>query len=119
MSNQKTLQEEFEEVLGTDTMVYIRNQWAPGARRASWFVRLPSGREYCLPTEPKLVGTPEIGRYVASQEGWYREWWRAMCIARVRGDLVIGSPGAIAAYRAGKVQAYYYRRRDYEDSHHD
>jgi len=111
MSKRKTLQEEFEELLNTDTLVEIKSRWAPGADRASWFVRLPSGREFCLPSEPKLVGTPEVAKYYETLNRHYIECWRPMCIARVRGDLVIGSIGAIAAYMAEEVQGYYYRRR--------
>jgi len=111
MSNFKTLNEEFEELLNTETMVQVKSHWAPGADRPSWFVCLPSGREFCLPSEPKLVGTPEVGQYIEKPDGQYIEYWRPMCIARVRCDLVIGSPGAIAAYKAGDVQGYYYRRR--------
>jgi len=119
MSNQKTVQEEFESVVNTETMLRFWTTWAPGSDRPTWYVTLPSGREYILPAEPRLVGMPEVDRYVEQPDGWYGEHWRPMCIARVRGELVVGNPGAIAAYRAGNVQGYYYRRRDYEDSHHD
>jgi len=119
MSKQNALKQEFEKVVDTYTMVQVISSWGPRASRASWFVRLPSGREYCLPSEPKLVGTPEIEGYVEQPNGRYTEYWRPMCIGRVRGDLVVGSPGAIMAYALGTARAYYYRRRDYEDSHHD
>jgi len=110
MSNQKTMKEEFEGLLNTDTMVQVRTYWAPGSRRASWFVRLPSGREYCLPDEPKLVGMPEVDRYENKRDGTYIEYWRPMCVARLWGDLVLGNPGSIEAYARKRVKAYWYRR---------